>query len=201
MAFAKQITSKQRSHESYMFRNLDSELPSKGEIKGLNSSFGLRTSSPISRNLGLASIPPPSCANFSAKGSNSGDSYIMSYAVSSPIPSPVPYSFGITNLGSGIPAPVLLSVSAPVSPTLGHSPNERQKSVPASGHKQHTTERPSVPSQMPCVPKPVKICRQVSVPQSLHSQRAALQQRAPSALRPVNPSALRRLSNCRIGLM
>lgn len=199
MAYAKKFITKHRSHESCMFQNLtDSELSNNLETRRDNSSFCSRTLSPILSNSGSLPIPTGSCSAY--LGSNSADSFVMTYAVSSPISSPVPYSFGLKNFGSGLPSPVILSYSAPGSPTLDSSPRGHN-SVPFFGNNVYSGEGSSVASPVPCIPKPVKICRQVSVPQSLHPQRAATLHGTPSGLRGVYSSSLRRLSHCRIGSM
>ena len=197
MAYGRQLATKQRSHESYMFQNI-SELDNL-ETGGANPNLRSRTLSPISRGCRSSTLPP--VLSSASMGSNSGESFVMTYAVSSPISSPVPFNFGVKNfssVGNTLPAPVILS--APVSPILD-SPTRRKNSVPVFGTNMRYGEGNPVISQEPCIPKPVKVCRQVSVPQSLHPQRATALRGIASGVKGIYSSSFRRLSHCRIGSM
>ena len=200
MSYARQRTSRHRSHDSGLFRvrtesAILENLESEGEVFRSYS----RTSSPIPRNYSRPSTIPPLRRDFASLGTNCAESFVMTYAVTSPVPSPVQQNFGGKKMGNNLPSPMIYSISAPVSPITEGSSNG-QNPVPFLGSTLFSSGGNATSSAIPCIPTPVKVCQQMSVPQSFLPRPVTLQGTSLD-FRGRNFSSFRRLSHNRIGYM
>ena len=186
MAQSKRNTPVHRSHDSILFRNLSDSVPGRSlDFKGVNSDKYFSSVS------SLPSVPHVSTALM---GNNPAASFVMTYSLSSPISSPVPLKFGLKSIST----PVLYSISEPVSlssATLPVSSSQYYGNTSFQGIKH------SISSPVPFIPKPVKMCRQVSVPLSLPLTRATTLHSLSPGLRMNCPSPFRKLSHNRLGAM
>lgn len=212
MAFTRQRATRHRSHDSGLFRvRTESAIAENPEVVGEKVVSFSKPSSPVLKNYSRSSSSPiPRDYSRSAfrtesasMGPGSTQSAFMTFTVTSPVPSPVPQSFCQPNIsfGNTLPAPVILSVSAPVSPNTDYSEKGQNCTVPILGNMCFSSDGNTISSampSMPCIPTPVKICRQVPVPQSFPSGPL---QGSSSELRGMVTSPIRRLSHCRISSM
>ena len=223
MAYARQRKSRHRSHDSGLSRvrtesaileNIESE--SDAQVFRSHS----RNSSPVPRSYSRPTSVPPFRRDFASLGTNSPESFMMTYAVTSPVTSPVPQSFGVKkrSMGNNLSSQMIYSMSAPVSPIAETAPN-LQNPVPFLGNPFFSSVANSMPSAIPCIPTPIKVCGPMSVSQSFSTRSITLQGpcgpisvaqsfssrpvtlQGPSDYRGQNVSSSRRLSHNRIGYM
>ena len=169
MAFTRQRKSRHRSHDSGLSRvRTESAILESSEDESDTQVFRShsRNSSPVRNSHSRpSSIPPFFGRNFATLGTNSPESFMMTYAITSPVASPVPLNFGVKkrNMGNSISSPMIYSMSAPVSPIAETVPDQ-QNPVPFLGNPFFPSADNSVPSPIPCtcIPKPVKVCGPIS---------------------------------------